>query len=76
MSICMYWIRSDGSFKKMNIGTGDVKQLQGLEVMTNCQNPAVYGQLYRYSIEIQIFLQVCKSVGAKDSEESDKPGNH
>ena len=55
------------------IGTGDVKQLQGVEVMTSCQNPAVYIDncidiVFNYSI----FLEVCKRVGAKDSEEGDR----
>ena len=55
------------------IGTGDVKQLQGVEVMTNCQNPAVYIDncidiVFRYNI----FVTVCTRVGAKDSEEGDR----
>ena len=55
------------------IGTGDVKQLQGVEVMTNCQNPATYIDncldiIFKYNI----FLTVCKRVGAKDSEEGDR----
>ena len=41
--------------------------------MTNCQNPAVYIDscidiVFRYNI----FLEVCKRVGAKDSEEGDR----
>ena len=28
--------------EKIVVATGDVKQLQGVEVMTNCQNPATY----------------------------------
>ena len=27
---------------KMVVATGDVKQLQGVEILTNCQNPALY----------------------------------
>ena len=55
------------------IGTGDVKQLQGVEVMTNCQNPAAYVDncidiVFKYNT----FLQVCERVGAKDSEEGDR----
>ena len=58
---------------KMVVATGDVKQLQGVEVMTNCQNPATYidnclNTLFKYNI----FLTICKRVGAKDSEEGDK----
>ena len=57
------------------IGTGDVKQLQGVEVMTNCQNPAVYiDNCIDIVFNYNIFLQVCKRVGAKDSEEGDRKG--
>ena len=52
------------------IGTGDVKQLQRVEVMTNCQNPAVYiDNCIDIVFKYNIFLQVCERVGAKDSEE-------
>ena len=55
------------------IGTGDVKQLQGVEVMTNCQNPAVYiDNCINIVFKYNIFLEVCKRVGAKDSEEGDR----
>ena len=55
------------------IGTGDVKQLQGVEVMTNCQNPAVYiDNCIDIVFKYNIFLEVCKRVGAKDSEEGDR----
>ena len=55
------------------IGTGDVKQLQGVEVMTNCQNPAVYiDNCIDIVFQYNIFLEVCKRVGAKDSEEGDR----
>ena len=55
------------------VATGDVKQLQGVEVMTNCQNPATYMDncldiVFRYNI----FLQICKRVGAKDSEDGER----
>ena len=58
---------------KVVVATGDVKQLQGVEVMTNCQNPATYVDncldiIFNYNI----FLKVCKRVGAKDSEEGDR----
>ena len=57
---------------KMVIATGDVKQLQGVEVLTNCQDPATYIDncldiIFKYNI----FLTICKGVGAKDSEEGD-----
>ena len=71
--ICMYWIRSDGSLKKILIiviGTGDVKQLQGVEVMTNCQNPAIYiDSCIDIVFKYNTFLQLCKREVAKDSEE-------
>ena len=55
------------------IGTGDVKQLQGVEVMTNCQNPAVYiDNCIDIVFKYNLFLEVCKKVGAKDSEEGDR----
>ena len=55
------------------IGTGDVKQLQGVEVMTNCQNPAVYiDNCIDIVFKYNIFLTICKRVGAKDSEEGDR----
>ena len=58
---------------KIVVATGDVKQLQGVEVLTNCQNPATYIDncldiIFKYNI----FLTVCKRVGAKDSEEGDR----
>ena len=54
------------------IGTGDVKQLQGVEVMTNCQNPATYMDICLDIIfKYNIFSAICKRVGAKDSEEGD-----
>ena len=74
----LYVLDKVGQFIKNNpdkivIATGDVKQLQGLEVMTNCQNPATYIDncldiIFKYNI----FLTVCKRVGAKDSEEGDR----
>ena len=58
---------------KIVIATGDVKQLQGVEAMTNCQDPATYmdnclDTIFKYNI----FLTVCKRVGAKDSEEGER----
>ena len=41
--------------------------------MANCQSPAVYiDNCIDIVIEYKIFLQVCKRVGAKDSEEGDR----
>ena len=58
---------------KIVVATGDVKQLQGVEVMTNCQNPAVYiDNCIDIAFKYNIFLEVCKRVGAKDSEEGDR----
>ena len=58
---------------KIVIATGDVKQLQGIEAMTNCQDPATYmdnclDTIFKYNI----CLTVCRRVGAKDSEEGDR----
>ena len=58
---------------KIVIATGDVKQLQGVEAMTNCQDPAKYmdnclDTIFKYNI----FLTVCKRVGAKDNEEGER----
>ena len=79
-SICltyMFWIKVSSSLRTILIfsllGTGDVQQLQRVEVMTNCQNPEVYMDncidiVFKYNI----FLQVCKRVGAKNSEEGQR----
>ena len=74
----LYVLDKVGQFIKNNpdkivIATGDVKQLQGVEVMTNCQNPATYIDncldiIFKYNM----FLTVCNRVGAKDSEEGDR----
>ena len=54
------------------IATG-VKQLQRVEVMTNCQNPAIYiDNCIDIVFKYNIFLTVCKGVGVKDSEEGDR----
>ena len=58
---------------KIVVATGDVRQLQGVEVMTNCQDPATYmdnclDTVFKYNI----FLTICKRVGAKDSEEGER----
>ena len=38
--------------------------------MTNCQHPAAYvDDCIDLAFEYNIFLQVCRRVGAKDSEE-------
>ena len=51
---------------KIVVATGDVKQLQGVEILTNCQDPATYmdnclGTIFKYNI----FLTICERVGAK-----------
>ena len=58
---------------KIVVATGDVKQLQGVEILTNCQDPATYmdnclDTIFKYNI----FLTICKRVGAKDSEEGER----
>ena len=58
---------------KIVIATGDVKQLQGVEIMTNCQNLATYfDNCLDKILKYNIFLTACKRVGAKDSEEGDR----
>ena len=57
---------------KILFATGDVKQLQGVEALTNCQDPATcldncLDTVFKYNI----FLAVCKREGAKDSIEGD-----
>ena len=57
----------------IRIATGDVKQLEGVETMTNCQDPATYidnciDTMFKYNI----FLKICKRVGAKDSVEGER----
>ena len=36
------WLFIKNNPDKIVIATGDVKQLQGVEAMTNCQDPATY----------------------------------
>ena len=55
------------------IGAGDVKQLPSIEPSTNNQNGAEYvdnclGIIFKYTI----FLQMCKTVGGKDTEEGER----
>ena len=50
---------------KMVVPTGGVKQLQGVEMMTNCQNPATYMDdcldiLFKHKIYIYIYHQFVK----------------
>ena len=52
------------------IGSGDVKQLPSIEPFTNNQNGEEYVDncidiIFNYNI----FLQICKRVGGKDTEE-------
>ena len=57
----------------MVVATGDVKQLQGVEILTNCQNPATYiDDCLNTMFEYNIFLTICKRVGGKDSIDGDK----
>ena len=67
------WLFIQNNPDKIVVATGDVKQLQGVEVMTNCQDPATYmdnclDTIFKYNI----FLTICKRVGAKDSIEGDR----
>ena len=58
---------------KMVVATGDVKQLQGVEILTNCQKPALYmDDCLNTMFEYNVFLTICKRVAAKDSIEGDK----
>ena len=58
---------------KIIILTGDIKQLQSLEVITNCQDAETYNDHTMDVIcKYNIFLKVCKRVGAKDSIEGEK----
>ena len=55
------------------IGAGDVKQLPSIEPSTNNQNGEEYvdnclGKIFKYTI----FLQMCKTVGGKDTEEGER----
>ena len=59
------------------IGTGDVKQLQRVEVATNCQNPAKYMDncidiIFKYNI----FLTICKRVGARTAKKDKQTGDY
>ena len=58
--------------EKIIIGTGDVNQLQSVEELTNCQDHKTYiDNCMDVIFKNNIFLQVCKRVGAKDSEDGD-----
>ena len=62
-----------GNPDKMVVATGDVKQLQGVEFLTNCQDPATYiDDCLTTMFEYKTFLTICQRVGAKDSIEGDK----
>ena len=63
----------NNSSTKIIVATGDTKQLQGVESITNCQDPATYADhcldvIFKHNI----FLKICKRVGAKDSPDGDK----
>ena len=53
--------------------TGDVKQLQSIEVITNYQIPIFYiGNYIDIVFKYNIFLQIYKGVGAKDNKEGER----
>ena len=55
------------------IATGDVKQLQDVEVITNYQIPIIYmGNYIDIVFKYNIFLQIYKRVGAKDNKEGER----
>ena len=57
---------------KIIIGTGDTKQLQSVEVMTNCQDHETYmDNCMDIIFKSNIFLKICKRVGGKDTEDGD-----
>ena len=67
------WQFMENNTHIIRIATGDVKQLEGVETMTNCQDPATYidnciDTMFKYNI----FLKICKRVGAKDSVEGER----
>ena len=67
------WQFMENNTRIIRIATGDVKQLEGVETMTNCQDPATYidnciDTMFKYNI----FLKICKRVGAKDSAEGER----
>ena len=67
------WQFMENNTHIIRIATGDVKQLEGVETMTNCQDPATYidnciDTMFKYNI----FLNICKRVGAKDSVEGER----
>ena len=71
-----FWQFMENNTHIIRIATGDVKQLKGVETMTNCQDPATYidnciDTMFKYNI----VLKICKRVGAKDSVEGKKQEN-
>ena len=67
------WQFMENNTHIIRIATGDVKQLEGVETMTNCQDPATYidnciDTMFKYNT----FLKICKRVGAKDSVEGER----
>ena len=60
------------SDEKIIIGTGDVNQLQSVEELTNCQDHKTYiDNCMDVIFKNEIFLQVCKRVGGKGTEEGE-----
>ena len=58
--------------EKIIIGTGDVNQLQSVEQLTNCQDHKTYiDNCMDVIYKNEIFLQVCKRVGGKDTEDGE-----
>ena len=54
---------------KIIIGTGDTKQLQSVEVITNCQDHETYmDNCMDIIFKSNIFLKICKRVGGKDTK--------
>ena len=57
----------------LTLATGDTKQLQGVECITNCQDPATYADnCLNMIFKNNIMLKICKRVGAKDSPDGDR----
>ena len=58
---------------KLTVATGDTKQLQGVESITNCQDPATYADnCLNIIFKHNIMLNICKRVGARDSPDGDR----
>ena len=61
------------SDKQIILATGDTKQLQGVENISRCQDPATYaGHCLDMIFKQKHFPQFCKSVGATDSPKGEE----